>query len=72
METTGSTGVYGGPAETPETATLLAKKEPEVDGGGLSCNTPMGGRVVVRHPDEICSPAIHTVHVANPMKIIAY
>ena len=42
METTGSTGVYGGPAETPETATLLAKKEPEVDGGGLSCDTPEG------------------------------
>ena len=39
METTGSTGVYGGPAETPETATLLAKKEPEVNGGVLSCDT---------------------------------
>ena len=40
METTGSTGAYGGLVETPETATLLAKKEPEVDDGVLSCDTP--------------------------------
>ena len=39
METTGSTGVYGGPSETLKTASLLAKKEPEVDDGGLSCDT---------------------------------
>ena len=42
MEMTGSTGVYGGPSETLETASLLAKKEPEVDDAGLSCDTPDG------------------------------
>ena len=40
METTGSTGAYGGLVETPETATLLAKKEPEVEDGVSSCDTP--------------------------------
>ena len=40
METTGSTGTYGGPPETPETATLLAKREPEVDEGASYCDTP--------------------------------
>ena len=39
MEMTGSTGVYGGPSETLEMASLLARKEPEVDDGGLSCDT---------------------------------
>ena len=34
--------MYGGPVETPEMATLLAKKEPEVDDGGSSCDTPDG------------------------------
>ena len=42
METTGSTGAYGGLVETPETATLLAKKEPEVKDGVSSCDTPDG------------------------------
>ena len=42
METTGSTGAYGGPPETPETATLLAKREPEVDDGASYCDTPDG------------------------------
>ena len=34
--------MYGGPVETLETATVLAKKEPEVDNGVLSCDTPDG------------------------------
>ena len=35
--------------------------------------TPLTGEpVVVRRLDEICSPAIHTAHVANPTKITAY
>ena len=34
--------MYGGPSETLETASLLAKKEPEVDNGRLSCDTPDG------------------------------
>ena len=42
MEMTGSTGAYGGPLETPETATLLAKREPEVDEGASYCDTPNG------------------------------
>ena len=42
MEMTGSTGAYGGPPETPETATLLAKREPEVDDGVSYCDTPDG------------------------------
>ena len=40
METTGSTGAYGGLVETPETATLLAKREPKVEDGVSSCDTP--------------------------------
>ena len=40
METTGSTGTYRGLVETPETATLLAKKEPEVDDRVSSCDIP--------------------------------
>ena len=40
MEMTGSTGAYGGLVETPETATLLAKMEPEVEDGVSSCDTP--------------------------------
>ena len=40
MEMTGSTDAYGGLVETPEMATLLAKKEPEVDDGVSSCDIP--------------------------------
>ena len=41
MMATGSTGTYGGLGkEAPETTTMLAKKEPEVDASGSCYNTP--------------------------------
>ena len=39
MKMTGITGMYGGLQGTPETTTVLAKREPEVDASGLSYDT---------------------------------
>ena len=72
MEMTGSTDVYGGPSETLEMASLLAKKEPEVDDRGLSCDTPDGRTSRRLSPRRDLFPAIQTAHVANPTKITAY
>ena len=42
METAESTGMYGGPPETLEMVTLLAKSEPVGENGGSSFDTPDG------------------------------
>ena len=39
MMATGSTGAYGGLEEAPESTSMLAKKEPEVDASGSSFNS---------------------------------
>ena len=51
METAESTGVYGGPLETPKTATLLAKSEPEGEDWRVVLSTPpTDGAVTVCPP----------------------